>query len=61
MPALDRRTKGSIERKHQNISAVLHEVGCPFIGGYKPLGNYQALLKEVVVRVLCEYGIASLG
>src|SRR5580658_8869363 len=42
------RTKGSIERKHQNISAVLIQLGYPYIDGYKPLGNYQELLRSVV-------------
>src|SRR5580658_943403 len=42
------RTKGSIERKHQNISAVLIQLGYPYINGYKPLGNYQELLRSVV-------------
>lgn len=42
------RSRGSVERKHQNISAVLIELGYPYIDGYKPLGNYQELLKEVV-------------
>jgi hypothetical protein len=42
------RSEGAIERKHQNISAVLIELHCPWISGYKPLGNYQALLFEVV-------------
>lgn len=45
---LDGRSDGSIERKHQNISAVLLELGCPYISGYKPLPNFQALLFEVV-------------
>lgn len=45
---LQRRTKGSIERKHQNISTVLIELGYPYINGYKPLRNYQDLLAEVV-------------
>jgi hypothetical protein len=45
---LNSRTKGSIERKHQNISAVLIELGYPYIDGYKPLGNYQALLRDVI-------------
>ena len=45
---LDSRSKGAIERKHQNISAILIELGCPYISGYKPLGNYQELLFEVV-------------
>ncbi len=46
---LNGRSEGAIERKHQNISAVLIELGCPFVTGYKPLGNYQSLLGEVVV------------
>src|SRR6266480_7714123 len=45
---LNSRTRGSIERKHQNISAVLIELGYPYIDGYKPLSNYQRLLYEVV-------------
>ena len=45
---LPQRTRGSIERKHQNISATLIELGFPYIGGYKPLGNYQQLLRVVV-------------
>ena len=45
---LNNRPKGSIERKHQNISAILIELGYPYIDGYKPLGNYQRLLRDVV-------------
>src|SRR5438105_8871961 len=45
---LNDRTRGSIERKHQNISAVLIELGYPYIDGYKPLRNYQQLLRDVV-------------
>lgn len=45
---LELRSEAAIERKHQNISAVLIDLGCPYINGYKPLGNYQALLGEVV-------------
>lgn len=45
---LKNRTRGSIERKHQNISAILIELGYPYIDGYKPLGNYQDLLRSVV-------------
>jgi hypothetical protein len=47
---LNRRTKSSVELKHQNISAVLDELGLPFIQGYKPRANVQALLREVVVQ-----------
>ena len=49
---LEARSDGSIERKHQNISAILIESGCPYIAGYKPLGNYQALLREIVTARL---------
>lgn len=48
---LDGRTDGSIERKHQNISAVLIEMGVPPIVGYKPLTNYQQLLFDVVAEL----------
>jgi hypothetical protein len=47
-PLLNNRSEGSIGRKHSNISAVLIELGFPYISGYKPLSNYQRLLYEVV-------------
>lgn len=49
---LDQRSKGSVEFKHQNISAVLVDSGYPYIRGYKPANNYQALLKNVVETYL---------
>lgn len=45
-----RRSKGSIEYKLQNISAVLAEIGAVFIDGYKPASNYQQLLRSRVIR-----------
>ena len=45
---LNNRTHPSVERKHQNISAVLIEMGIPYIDGYKPLGNYQGVLLDVI-------------
>ncbi len=45
---LDDRTRGAVERKHQNISAVLIELGFPYINGYKPLVNIQSMLRDVV-------------
>ncbi len=42
------RSAGAIEFKHANISAVLLELGFPYIDGYKPRANYQELLKEEV-------------
>ena len=47
---LSGRTDGSIELKHQNISAVLLKLGCPWIPGYKPRSNYQGLLFDVVAE-----------
>ncbi len=49
---LNGRSHGSVERKHQNISAVLVQIGLPYITGYKPLGNYQALLAREVERFI---------
>ena len=45
---LDGRSRGAVERKHQNISAVLIELGFPYISGYKPLSNVQHMLRDVV-------------
>ncbi|MCP3176883.1 DUF3883 domain-containing protein [Desulfuromonas sp. KJ2020] len=46
---LNNRSRGSIEMKHMNISAVMTEMGYPSIDGYKPARNYQrSLLPEVV-------------
>ena len=47
---LNNRPNGAVEFKHQNISAVLLELGLPYIDGYKPLRNYQELLKSVVLE-----------
>lgn len=49
---LDGRTKGSIERKHQNISAILIGQGIGPIDGYKPLGNYQTRLAVLLLDYL---------
>lgn len=49
---LNNRSTGAIEFKRQNISAVLIELGLPYIYGYKPLPNYQNLLKNEVVNYL---------
>ncbi|MBI6706336.1 DUF3883 domain-containing protein [Pseudomonas viridiflava] len=49
---LNNRTKGSVEMKHSNISAVLSDLGLPFINGYKPRGNTQLLLRKAVQAFL---------
>lgn len=52
---LHNRSKGSVEFKHQNISAVLNEKGLPYIAGYKPRSNYQELLRNEVEQYLADY------
>ena len=46
------RPTGSIEFKHQNISAVLDELGLPWISGYKPARNYQHAIFGAIERQL---------
>ena len=48
------RSKGSIERKHMNVSAVLAALGLPHIDGYKPLSHFQNALFETVEEYLSE-------
>lgn len=52
LPQLKGRSKGSVEFKHQNVSAVLVQMGLPYISGYKPRHNFQTLLGAVVARHL---------
>ena len=42
------RSKGSVEFKFCNVSAVLDERGRPYVHGYKPRANYQRSLAEAV-------------
>lgn len=46
---LDNRSEGSIEFKHCNISAVMIELEFPYLSGYQPRFNYQALLADVIM------------
>lgn len=46
------RTHRSVEFKHQNISAVLDELGLPWIPGYKPKRNYQNAIFGAIDRYL---------
>ena len=48
------RGRGSIEYKHQNISAVLMGLGETWIAGYKPAFNYQASLEDAIERWLAQ-------
>lgn len=51
-PQLAGRSEGSIEFKLQNVSGVLVEMGLPYIEGYKPRSNYQAMLASEVESYL---------
>lgn len=46
------RSDASIEFKHANISAAMIDLGFPYIQGYKPRSNYQALLAAVAAGQL---------
>ncbi len=46
------RTHRSVEFKHQNISAVLDELGMPWIPGYRPKRNYQNAIFDAIDRYL---------
>ncbi len=49
---LNNRSDGSIEFKHQNISAILIKYGRPYIIGYKPRANYQKDLEKALLDFL---------
>jgi hypothetical protein len=49
------RTHRSVEFKHQNISAVLDELGMPWIPGYKPKSNYQNAIFGAIDRYLTQH------
>jgi hypothetical protein len=60
------RSNGSIEFKHANISAVMVELGFPYLKGYKPRVNFQRkLLTEIVaeqvmrLRILDEAALSA--
>lgn len=46
------RSRGSVEYKFQNVSAVLRELNHPFVNGYKPAINFQDSLRDAVVAAV---------
>jgi len=54
IPLLNNRSAGSVEFKHQNISAVLINLGQPFIKGYLPRFNYQKALEDILLDFLIQ-------
>jgi Domain of unknown function (DUF3883) len=58
LSVLPGRSEGSIEFKHCNISAVLIELGCPYVQGYQPRRNFQRqLLVEVVSEKMARHTV----
>ncbi len=49
------RSHRSVEFKHQNISAVLDELGMPWIPGYKPKLNFQNAIFDAIDRYLTRH------
>lgn len=49
------RSHRSVEFKHQNISAVLEQLGMPWIPGYKPKTNYQNAIFDAIDRYLSSH------
>ncbi len=49
---LNGRSESSVEFKHQNISAILIEMGIPCISGYKPRSNYQ---RKILPEAISDY------
>lgn len=52
LPLLNERSEGSVEFRHQNISAALKGLGEDWIPGYKPAFNFQMTLVDAVARWL---------
>lgn len=50
--SLEYRSRTSVEFKLQNVSAVLKQLGEPWVLGYKPAVNFQDSLLEAVLRFL---------
>ena len=51
-PLLNNRSKGSIEFKHQNISAILAKHDQLYLKGYQARYNFQQLLEQAVLNFL---------
>ncbi len=56
---LSKRSKGSVEFKFMNISAVLKEAGLPWIQGYKPRPNLQQALRGSAIAAAESSGLLS--
>ena len=52
---LDGRSEQAVEFKHCNISAVLVQMGLPYIDGYKPRSNVQGKLWDAIRQFLSRH------
>jgi hypothetical protein len=55
LEGLSGRSHAAVELKHQNISAVLRDMGHFWISGYKPRSNYQTLLAAEVEKWVIQH------
>lgn len=54
---LRKRTKGAIEYRFANISAVMVEAGAPFLPGYVPAANVGPTNAKLIRAMLVEQGL----
>ncbi len=57
--SLSARTKGSVEYRMGNISAVLVDLGQQWVEGYKPAKNVGDRVRERILTILRERGIQA--
>ena len=48
------RSKGSVEAKMMNVSAVLDQQGREWVQGYKPLSNFNGALQQQVMDYIAK-------
>jgi 5-methylcytosine-specific restriction protein A len=53
------RTKGSVEYRMQNISAVLEDLGQIWLPGYKPARNVGLGVKQRLLAILKRHGVQT--
>ena len=56
---LGARTKGSVEYRMQNISAVMEDLGQAWLPGYKPARNVGTGVKQRLLAILKRNGVKA--
>ncbi|ASN81372.1 HNH endonuclease [Deinococcus ficus] len=54
------RSKGAVEHRMANISAVLRGMGYEYIDGYKPLGNVGSRVASTITKLFASHGLLPL-